>query len=233
MDSTTARERHDTDRYGIPSGFAHRNQPLSAGDEHRRRRIHRQGYRRQTPCFLQRIALHCRANSHVCGDRAGIHSLAARRGDTYALQKIIGKYGDAIVAPALILIGLFMLFGHRLNLPKFGFSGHCEKIGRHGSWGALLLGILFSLAFCPSSGVFYFGMLIPMAAAEPGGWFLPVVFAIATGMPVVIAAWILAYGAAGVGIFYGRMQIIRKWLARTVGMLFIAVGIYYWIIYFF
>ena len=106
--------------------------------------------------------------------------------NTYALQKIIGKYGDAIVAPALILIGLFMLFGHRLNLPKFGFSGHCEKIGRHGSWGALLLGILFSLAFCPSSGVFYFGMLIPMAAAEPGGWFLPVVFAIATGMPVVI-----------------------------------------------
>ena len=55
---------------------------------------------------------------------------------------------------------------------------------------------------------------------------------LATGMPVVIAAWILAYGAAGVGIFYGRMQIIRKWLARTVGMLFIAVGIYYWIIYF-
>lgn len=86
--------------------------------------------------------------------------------NTYALQKIIGKYGDAIVAPALILIGLFMLFGHRLNLPKFGFSGHCEKIGRHGSWGALLLGILFSLAFCPSSGVFYFGMLIPMAASQ-------------------------------------------------------------------
>lgn len=71
-----------------------------------------------------------------------------------------------------------------------------------------------------------------MAAAEPGGWFLPVVFAIATGMPVVIAAWVLAYSAAGVGLFYGRMQIIRKWLARTVGMLFIAVGIYYWIIYF-
>ena len=47
--------------------------------------------------------------------------------NTYALQKIIGKYGDAIVAPALILIGLFMLFGHRLNLPKFGFSGHCER----------------------------------------------------------------------------------------------------------
>ena len=47
--------------------------------------------------------------------------------NTYALQKIIGKYGDAIVAPALILIGLFMLFGHRLNLPKFGFSGIARR----------------------------------------------------------------------------------------------------------
>ena len=151
----------------------------------------------------------------------------------FTIEKALGKWSELLLAPLLVLVGLFMLFGSRINLPKFGFSGHCEKIGRHGSWGALLLGILFSLAFCPSSGVFYFGMLIPMAAAEPGGWFLPVVFAIATGMPVVIAAWILAYGAAGVGIFYGRMQIIRKWLARTVGMLFIAVGIYYWIIYFF
>ena len=41
--------------------------------------------------------------------------------NTYALQKIIGKYGDAIVAPALILIGLFMLFGHRLNLRNSDF----------------------------------------------------------------------------------------------------------------
>ena len=77
------------------------------------------------------------------------------------------------------------------------------------------------------------GTHISNVTFEPGGWFLPVVFAIATGMPVVIAAWVLAYSAAGVGLFYGRMQIIRKWLARTVGMLFIAVGIYYWIIYFF
>ncbi len=30
--------------------------------------------------------------------------------------------------------------------------------------GALLLGMLFALAFCPTSGLFYFGVLIPMAA---------------------------------------------------------------------
>ena len=102
-----------------------------------------------------------------------------------------------LIAPALILIGLFMLFGHRLNLPNFGFSGRGERMGRGGGWGALLLGILFSLAFCPTSGVFYFGMLIPMSAAETGGYLLPAVFAVATGLPVVIVAWLLAYSVAG------------------------------------
>ncbi|MCD8495771.1 MAG: sulfite exporter TauE/SafE family protein, partial [Bacteroides graminisolvens] len=40
----------------------------------------------------------------------------------FAIQKAISKYGDVFIAPALILIGLFMLLGNRLNLPKFGFS---------------------------------------------------------------------------------------------------------------
>lgn len=150
----------------------------------------------------------------------------------FAIQKAIGKWGETLIAPALVLIGLFMLFGYRLNLPKFGFSGRGERIGRNGGWGALLLGVLFSLAFCPTSGVFYFGMLIPMSAAETGGYLLPVVFAVATGLPVVVVAWLLAYSVAGLGAFYNRMQAIQKWLTRIVGLLFIAVGIYYGVIYF-
>ncbi len=148
----------------------------------------------------------------------------------YAIQKIIGKYGEIIIAPALIIIGLFMLFGNKLNLPKLGFSNSGKKIGTRGSIGALLLGILFSLAFCPSSGIFYFGMLIPMAAAEAGGYFLPFVFAIATGLPVIIVAWILAYSVAGIGKFYHRMQVFQKWMNIIIALLFIAVGVYYTII---
>ena len=48
----------------------------------------------------------------------------------FAIQKAIGKWGELLIAPALILIGLFMLFGHRLNLPNFGFSGCGERMGR-------------------------------------------------------------------------------------------------------
>ncbi len=145
----------------------------------------------------------------------------------YAIQKTIGKYGEMIIAPVLILIGLFMLFGEKLNLPRLGFNGGGEKVAKRGSIGALLLGVLFSLAFCPSSGVFYFGMLMPMSAAETGGYLLPFAFAVATGLPVIIAAWLLAYSVAGLGTFYHRMQIFQKWMNLIIALLFIAVGIYY------
>lgn len=149
----------------------------------------------------------------------------------FALQKAISRYGEMLLAPALILIGLFMLFGHKLKLPQFGFS-RGDKIKKRGGWGALLLGVLFAMAFCPTSGIFYFGMLIPMSATETGGYLLPAVFALATALPVVAVAWILAYSVAGLGRFYSRMQAFQKWFNRIVALLFIAVGIYYGVIYY-
>ena len=122
-----------------------------------------------------------------------------------------------LIAPVLIFVGVFMLFGDRLNLPKFVFSGTGKTEKLKGNLGSLLLGVLFALAFCPTSGLFYFGMLIPMSATEPGGNLLP----------VVLVAWILAYSVAGIGKFYNRIQIFQKWFNRVVAALFIAVGIYY------
>ena len=145
----------------------------------------------------------------------------------FSLQKGISKYGEILIAPVLIFVGVFMLFGDRLNLPKFGFSGTGKAEKLKGNLGSLLLGVLFALAFCPTSGLFYFGMLIPMSAAEPGGYLLPIVYAVATGLPVILVAWILAYSVAGIGKFYNRIQVFQKWFNRVVAVLFIAVGIYY------
>ena len=145
----------------------------------------------------------------------------------FSLQKGINEYSEMLIAPVLIFVWVFMLFGDRLNLPKFGFSGTGRTEKLKGNLGSLLLGVLFALAFCPTSGLFYFGMLIPMSATEPGGYLLPVVYAVATGLPVVLVAWILAYSVAGIGKFYNRIQIFQKWFNRVVAALFIAVGIYY------
>ena len=91
---------------------------------------------------------------------------------------------------------------------------------------------MFSLAFCPTSGIFYFGMLMPMSAAETGGYLLPVVYAIATGLPVILVAWVLAYSVAGLGKLYNRIQVFEKWFRKVVAILFIAVGIYYAVMYY-
>lgn len=71
---------------------------------------------------------------------------------------------------------------------------------------AFLLGVLFALAFCPYSGVLYFGVLIPMTISSVSGLILPPVFAIATGLPVIIIAYLLAYSMSNVGKFYNRMK---------------------------
>lgn len=147
--------------------------------------------------------------------------------DIFSIQKGISQWGELLLAPALILIGLFMLFGDRLHLPKFGFSATGKTERLKGTWGSLLLGILFAMAFCPTSGLFYFGMLIPMSAIESEGYLLPVVFALATGLPVMLVAWLLAYSVAGIGKFYNRVQIFQKWFNRIVAILFILIGIYY------
>ena len=145
----------------------------------------------------------------------------------FAIQKEISRWGELLLAPALILIGLFMLFGHKLRLPKLGFSATEKTEKLNGLWGSLFLGIFLAMTFCPTSGLFYFGILIPMSAIESEGYLLPVVFALATGLPVMIVAWILAYSVAGIGRFYNRVQSFQKWFNRIVAILFILVGIYY------
>ena len=147
----------------------------------------------------------------------------------FGIQKAISKWGELLIGPVLLIIGLYMLFGDKINLPKFGFYGgeKGERLAGKGSWGALLLGVLFAMAFCPTSAVFYFGMLIPMSATASSGWLLPVVFAIATALPVLVVAWVLAYSMQSIGKVMGKISVFQRWFNRIVALLFIGVGIYY------
>ena len=147
--------------------------------------------------------------------------------DAFDIQDAISAIGEWILGPALVLIGLFMLFGHLLHLPKFGFSGQASGSWTQGALGALILGVFFAMAFCPTSGMLYFGMLIPMSAVESGGYVLPVVYAIATSLPVLVAAWIIAYSMQSLGKVMGKIAVFQRWFNRFVAILFILVGLYY------
>ena len=150
-----------------------------------------------------------------------------RGASMFGIQKFLATWGEILLGPTLIIIGLLMLFSHQLYLPQFGFSdSNAEGLKRHGGWGACLLGVLFAMAFCPTSGMFYFGMLIPMSATATLGYLLPAVFAVATALPVLVVAWLLAFSMQEVGRFYGWMRVVERWTTTIVGLLFILIGLY-------
>jgi cytochrome c-type biogenesis protein len=138
------------------------------------------------------------------------------------------RYGEKIIGPLLIVIGLFMLDIFRIKFP--GFSKLTSGLQNRKKWryiDAVLLGLVFAVAFCPYSGVLYFGMLVPLTISSASGLYLPIVFAIATGIPVIIIAWLLAYTVSGVGNVYNKMKTFELWFRRIIAVLFIIVGIYY------
>ncbi|MDH6305522.1 cytochrome c-type biogenesis protein [Parabacteroides sp. PF5-5] len=147
----------------------------------------------------------------------------------FQVAKLLQNVGGMWLGIALVIIGIFMLDIIKIKVP--GMNKLTSKIenkkGKKTYLDAFLLGLLFALAFCPYSGVLYFGGLIPMTIASPSGLLLPPVFAIATGLPVIIIAWLLAYSVSNVGKFYNKMSVFQKWFKWIVAAVFIIVGIYY------
>jgi len=148
----------------------------------------------------------------------------------FKVARFLQNIGGMWLGIALILAGILMLDIIKINMP--GLSNFISRMsGKKKSYrNAFLMGTVFALAFCPYSGVLYFGILIPMTIASPSGLLLPPVFAIATGLPVIIIAWLLAYSISNVGKFYNSMKSFEKWFKRIVAAIFIMIGIYYIII---
>ncbi|MBC8321146.1 MAG: sulfite exporter TauE/SafE family protein [Bacteroidetes bacterium] len=151
----------------------------------------------------------------------------------FQISGFVQKWGGKLLGPILILIGLFMLDYIKIKFPGFEkLKERLEQKSNPGYWGVLLLGIVFALAFCPYSGVLYFGMLIPITIISVEGLYLPLIFAIGTSLPVIIFAWFIAYAVGGVGGVYTKVKLVEIWFRRVISVIFIGVGVYYIIIYF-
>jgi cytochrome c-type biogenesis protein len=145
------------------------------------------------------------------------------------LSGFLQQWGEKLLGPLLIIIGLAMI--GVFNFIKFpglsSLTGKMENRANKGFWDVLFLGMVFALAFCPYSGVLYFGMLIPMTISSASGLYLPVIFALATGIPVIIFAWFIAFSVGSLSGIYNKTKVFELWFRRVVSILFIAVGIYY------
>ena len=117
---------------------------------------------------------------------------------------------------------------------KINFGSKSEKIEKTKEWlatkghiGTLLLGVLFALAFCPYSGVLFFGMLVPLVISSTESLLLPPLFALGTGLPVIIFSFLLAFSVGKVSKMYSVMGKIEKVMRYGVATVFLIAGIYY------
>lgn len=148
--------------------------------------------------------------------------------DELGISGFFQEWGEKLLGPLLIVIGLFMLGVVKLALPGTSYiNDKLEKLANNGYWGAFLLGTVFALAFCPYSGVLYFGMLMPLTVSSTSGLYLPIIFAIATAIPVIIFSWLIAFSIGSIGNLYNKMKIFEIWFRRIVAIAFIIIGAYF------
>ncbi|MBK6902237.1 MAG: sulfite exporter TauE/SafE family protein [Saprospirales bacterium] len=149
----------------------------------------------------------------------------------FHVARLLQGNGEKWLGPVMLLIGLIMLGVIPLNfkgsnmLQKFS-----ERVGK-GWAGAFLMGAIFALAFCPYSGVLYFGMLIPMTLAAPEAFSIPFIFALGTGLPVLLFTYLLAFSMEKVGAWFNAIQKVEKVLRFMAGAVFVLAGIYYILIF--
>lgn len=172
-----------------------------------------------------------------------------------AFSVFLQKYMHLVLGPVFLVLGMFLVGLVTVTTGGAMMSERMQKrVDAMGIWGALVLGILFAVSFCPTSAVWFFGLLaltmgseagavtavlekvgiaLPEASIPGGSLLLPLVYGIGTALPVLVVATLLAYSARAVGKTYNVLSQVEWWARMTTGWVFILVGIYFNLVYVF
>ena len=142
---------------------------------------------------------------------------------------------NQIIGPILVIAGILLL--DVIPWPWTGsnslaasMQGKVEKLGL---LGALLLGLVFALTFCPVSAALFFGSLIPLAVKHESSLLMPVTYGIGTALPVVVFSALIAFATHRVSKAFNILTKVEPWMRRGTAIIFIAVGVYYSLAYVF
>ena len=143
---------------------------------------------------------------------------------SYYLQMYMPK----VIGPLLVLTGIVLL-----DLLPITFSGlvisqeSTKRLQSRGAWGALLLGLIFALAFCPVSAALFFGSLIPLAVSSKSPLLFPFVYGLGTGLPVIVFAVAIVFGVHGVSVLFKKVTAAERIVRIATGAVLILIGLYY------
>ena len=148
---------------------------------------------------------------------------------SFQISNIFQGWGDKVLGPVLIFISLIMFGVININIGKNNqqIEKLKEWLASKGYIGSLLLGVLFALAFCPYSGVLFFGVLIPLVLSSTESLLLPPLFALGTGLPVIVFSFLIAFSMQKVSRAFKIVQKVEKTMRYIVASVFLVAGVYY------
>ncbi|MBI3327068.1 MAG: sulfite exporter TauE/SafE family protein [Nitrospinae bacterium] len=139
----------------------------------------------------------------------------------------VAVWARKALGPLMLLIGCYLLgmfqlnvgVGHRISRWLEG------RVPREGMPGAFVLGLVFSLAFCPTLFWLFFGLLIPLALSSQGGWMFPGTFAVGTALPLLGFTYVVSLGGTLAHGYVGRLKGLDRYLRRIAGVVLLAAGL--------
>jgi cytochrome c biogenesis protein CcdA len=144
------------------------------------------------------------------------------------VSMFLQRYMNLLLGPLLILVAMLLLELLRFPMPGGGVSEKMQRrVDAWGIWGALLLGVVFAMSFCPISAGLFFLNLIPLSIKVNSSVALPSVYGIGTALPVLVFALLIAWSAQSVGKAYNRVAQIEWWARRLTGVLFLLIGFHF------
>lgn len=147
---------------------------------------------------------------------------------SYWLQKYMNKLlGPVLIIVAMVLLDMLVFSTKGSNIGQWS-QRRAEKLGLTG---ALFLGIIFALSFCPVSAALFFGSLIPLSIKHSSGIVLPLVYGIGTALPVFIFGVLIAIGANSLAKAFRKVSQFELWARRITGIVFLLIGIYFTLVY--
>ncbi|MDZ7832060.1 MAG: aromatic aminobenezylarsenical efflux permease ArsG family transporter [Desulfobacterales bacterium] len=149
------------------------------------------------------------------------------------VSMFLQQYMNKLLGPVLIVVGLLIADIIPLRLPAWGGgnSAFIRRLSNGGAIGAIFLGFMFALAFCPVSAALFFGSVIPLALKFESSLWLPLWYGIGTALPVIGFALLLAYGTRAAAGFVRGLTAMERYLRRITAAVFIGIGIYFTVTY--
>jgi cytochrome c biogenesis protein CcdA len=142
------------------------------------------------------------------------------------VSMFLQRYMHLVLGPVLVLVGMVLVGLIRLQFGGRGVSAGLERrVHALGVWGALVLGVLFALAFCPTSAALFFGSVVTAVRAN-SSVALPLIYGIGTALPVLAFAMLLALSAQSVGRAFNALSKVEWWARMITGWLIILVGVW-------